>query len=167
MGKSRGAGPVNPNPHNGEIPVPFSADVDDSTESTPPRLEFHSRAKFWWKTGLLLLTFVALIPILLYQSVLGAKVYLWFLGIVHIIGTAVFVIGVRKEDIAPTARGFWGRVAGLVTIGLLIYLASKGLQTEFGSLLFWGSLFAVWAIHTLGLLLLHLRGRHDKNCPFV
>lgn len=137
-------------------------------ETEGPSIVFHSRAKFWWKMGLLLVTFLALIPILLYQHVLGAKVYLWFLALVHVIGTAVFLVGVRKQDIAPTRRGLWGRVVGLVTIGALIYLASQGLQTEFGTALFWWSLFAVWAIHTLGLLLLHLRGRaEDKACPFV
>lgn len=113
------------------------------------------------------MTFLALIPILLYQNVLGAKVYLWFLGIVHLLGTAVFIIGVRKQDIAPTRKGLWGRIAGLVTIGLLIYLASQGLQSEFGTALFWWSLFAVWAIHTAGLLLVHLRGRREASCPFV
>lgn len=142
-------------------------DAPPADETVGPRIEFHSRAKFWWKQFLLLSTFLALIPILLYQSELGAKVYLWFLGIVHLVGTAIFIIGVKKEDIAPSRRGFWGRVAGLVTIGLLIYLASKGLQSEFGSWLFWGSLFAVWATHTVGLLLFHLRGRHEKSCPFV
>ncbi len=141
--------------------------MDEST-ATGPRIEFHSRAKFWWKQFLLFTTFLALIPILLYQSALGAKVYLWFLGLVHVFGTLVFIIGVKKEDIAPTRRGLWGRIAGLVTIGALIYLASQGLRPdEFGTALFWWSLFAVWAIHTAGLLLFHLRGRHEKTCPFV
>ncbi len=142
--------------------------VDEAPSPTGPRLEFHSRAKFWWKQGLLLVTFLALIPILLYRHALGANIYLWFLGVVHLIGTAIFIIGVKKEDIAPNKRGLWGRIAGLVTIALLIYLASQGLRPDdFGTAVFWWSLFLVWAIHTAGLLLLHLRGRHEKNCPFV
>lgn len=130
------------------------------------RLEFRHRARFVWKTTLLLVTFVALIPILLYRDVLGAKAYLWFLIVVHALGLVIFSWGVSRHDIAPTTRGFVGRLAGLLTVAALLYLASKGLTSAVGSAVFWGSLFALWAIHTAGLLLLHLRGRGDA-CPFL
>ncbi len=139
----------------------------ETTGTEGPRFEFRHRARFIWKTSLLLITFVALIPILLYQDVLGAKVYLWFLIIVHVLGLGIFSWGVSRQDIAPSTWGFIGRLIGLVTVSALLFLASKGLGSEFGSLLFWGSLFSLWAIHTGGLVLLHLRGRREAGCPFV
>lgn len=131
-----------------------------------PRFEFRHRARFVWKTALLLVTFLALIPILLYRDVLGAKVYLWFLVGVHAVGLVVFSWGVGRQDIAPSTRGFVGRLAGLAVVTALLYLASFGLKGAFGTALFWGSLFALWAIHTVGLVLLHLRGRREA-CPFL
>lgn len=141
--------------------------TEASAEAAAARFEFRHKARFVWKTAMLLITFVALIPILLYQDVLGAKVYLWFLIGVHAIGLFVFGWGVSREDIAPSTWGFVGRLLGLVSVAALLYLASKGLDSTFGSLAFWGTLFALWAIHTGGLVLLHLRGRHEKSCPFV
>jgi len=132
-----------------------------------PRFEFRKKAQYAWKVAMLVITFLALIPILLYQHELGAKAYLWFLIGVHVLGLLIFSIGVQREDIAPSRRGLYGRVAGLVTIVALLYLASKGLATTFGTALFWWSLFLVWAIHTLGLALLHIRGRREVACPFV
>lgn len=130
-------------------------------------LEFRHKARFAWKVTLLLVTFVALIPILLYQDVLGAKVYLWFLVGVHLLGLVVFGWGVSRHDIAPSTRGFVMRVVGLVAVAALLYLASKGLDSAFGSVLFWGSLFTLWAVHTGGLLLVHVRGRGETGCPFA
>ncbi len=143
------------------------ADGPDANAGAGPRIEFRHKARFIWKNALLLITFVALIPILLYQDVLGAQVYLWFLVGVHALGLFIFAWGVGRHDIAPSMKGFLGRLAGLATVTLLLWIASKGLNTEFGSLLFWGSLFALWAIHSAGLLLLHLRGRKETSCPFV
>lgn len=143
----------------------------DPAPTTPtaktPRIEFRNRARFWWKTGLLAVTTVALIPILLLQSEVAATIYLWTLVVIHIIGLAVFIIGVSKEDIAPSTWGFVGRLIGLVVVGGLLYLVSKGLQTDVGSAIFWVSLFLIWAVHTAGLLMLHLRGSGETKCPFV
>lgn len=136
-------------------------------EAGGPWFEFRHKAKFVWKAVTLFITFVALIPILLYQSELGATWYLWFLVIVHVIGIAVFAIGVAKEDIAPTKWGFIGRFIGLVSVGVLLYFVSKGLQSDVGSIVFWASLFGLWFVHTAGLLLVHLRGRTGSGCPFV
>jgi len=132
-----------------------------------PRFEFRKKAQFAWKVFTLFITFVALIPILLYQDELGARIYLWFLVGVHVLGLVIFTIGVKREDIAPSKWGFYGRLIGLaITVGLL-YWASQGLQSKFGTLAFWWSLFSIWAVHTGGLALLHIRGRNETACPFV
>ncbi len=151
--------------------------MEENVTATPPAqgeatgpsgwFEFRNKARFVWKTLTLLVTFLALIPILLFQHELGAEVYLWFLVLVHVIGLVVFSWGVAKEDVAPTKWGFMGRLIGLVSVGILLYFVSKGLNTDMGSLVFWGSLFGLWAIHSAGLLLFHLRGREGSNCPFI
>lgn len=132
-----------------------------------PRFAFRKKAQFAWKVFTLLATFVALIPILYFQTELGAAVYLWFLVIVHVLGLVVFAVGVKKEDIAPSAWGFYGRLIGLAVTAGLLYWVSQGLNSQFGSVAFWWSLFGIWAIHTAGLALLHIRGRHETTCPFV
>ncbi|MGB1586510.1 MAG: hypothetical protein ACPHID_05635 [Thermoplasmatota archaeon] len=142
------------------------------TEATPdgPRFEFRKKAQFAWKVFTLFITFVALIPVLYFQDALGAQVYLWFLVGVHVIGFIIFGIGVKKEDIAPSKWGFWGRMIGLVTTALLLYWASQILDTDpdaLQTMAFWWTLFAIWAIHTGGLALLHIRGRRETACPFV
>ncbi len=132
-----------------------------------PRFEFRKKAQFAWKVFTLFITFLALIPVLLFQSQLGAQVYLWFLVIIHILGLVIFAIGVKKEDIAPSKWGFYGRIIGLVVTGGLLYWASQDLTSQWGSAAFWWTLFLVWAIHTGGLALLHIRGKHETECPFV
>lgn len=135
-----------------------------------PRFEFRKKAQFAWKVFTLLITFVALIPVLYFQDVLGAQVYLWFLVGVHLIGFVIFGIGVKKEDIAPSKWGFWGRMIGLATTVGLLYWASQHLGTDRDALqttAFWWTLFTIWAIHTGGLALLHIRGRRETACPFV
>ena len=138
-----------------------------TVEQSGRAFEFRKKAQFAWKVFTLLATFVALIPILYFQSELGAQVYLWFLVGVHILGLAVFLVGVKKEDIAPSKWGFYGRLIGLAVTGVLLFWAAKGLQTELGTAAFWWSLFLIWAIHTGGLALLHIRGKHETTCPFV
>lgn len=133
-----------------------------------PRMVFSDRRTFWWKSGLLAATTIALVPILLWQHELAATIYLWALVLVHVGGIFVVAVGVRRHQIAPDRRGFWSRVAAIVVLIALLYLASKGLDTEAGGTLFWGSLFAIWALHTLGLALLHFRShREHRMCPFV
>lgn len=149
--------------------APSSAPVQTTTthEDTPQGLVFNHPVRFWWKTALLAVTTLALVPILLYQSELGAQVYLWFLVVVHVVGLGIFAWGVGRHDIAPSTWGFAGRVIGLVVVSVLLYFVSKGLQGTVGGVLFWGSLFAIWALHTGGLALLHLRGARETTCPFV
>jgi hypothetical protein len=86
---------------------------------------------------------------------------------VHVAGLVVIVVGARRQDIAPGARGFVIRAVAIVLLVALLMLAADGL-TSTTSAVFWGSLFAIWALHTAGLALLHLRGRRElAACPFV
>ncbi|HET6399176.1 MAG TPA: hypothetical protein VFH47_06450 [Candidatus Thermoplasmatota archaeon] len=132
-----------------------------------PGVRFHDRRTFWWKSALLAVTTVALVPILLWQHELAAKVYLWALVLIHVGGIFVVAIGVRRHQIAPDRRGFVIRLAAIAILVGLLYLAAKGLESTVGYV-FWGALFAIWALHTLGLLLLHLRSdREARSCPFA
>jgi ABC-type transport system involved in cytochrome c biogenesis permease component len=134
----------------------------------PRRLVFTDRATFLWKTTLLAVTTVALVPILLWQHELAAKVYLWALVVVHVAGIFVVGIGVRRHQIAPDRRGLYIRLLAIAILIALLYLAAQGLEGKVGGVLFWGSLFAIWALHTLGLVLLHLRSQREQRlCPFV
>lgn len=129
---------------------------------------FAKQRQFLWKTALLAVTTLALIPILLYKSELAAVIYVVFLLVVHVAGLAVFLIGVRREDIAPSRRGLWLRLAGIAAAVLLLGLAAEGLRNEIRSAVFWASLFAIWGLHTAALSLLHIRGRPVADaCPFV
>ncbi len=132
-------------------------------------LRFERRRIFWWKTAYLTVVTLAFVPILLSQHAMAAAWYVGGLAIIHLASLIVFAIGVRREDIAPSRRGFYSRMLGLALAIGLLYLASKGLHNEAGALLFWGSLFAIWFIHTAALALLHIRGpgEHDGACPFV
>jgi len=138
------------------------------TGAAAPRITFERRSQFAWKTALLLATTVALIPILLLKSQWAAQAYLVVLVAVHLVGLAIIAVGVKRTHIAPDRRGLAIRLVGIGFLVSLLYLASKGLQTSAEDLLFWGSLFAIWALHTLGLALLHVRsGREAAACPFV
>jgi hypothetical protein len=141
--------------------------VEPAENSAEPKFEFRKKAQFAWKVFTLFVTFVALIPVLLYQDQFGAQIYLWFLVVIHVLGLIIFTIGVRKEDLAPSKWGFYGRLIGLGVTVVLLYWASQGLTNKWGTMAFWWSLFLIWAIHTGGLALLHIRGRSEKNCPFV
>ena len=139
-----------------------------ATTAEGPRLLFERRGQFAWKVALLLATTIALVPILLSKSEMAATVYLWVLVGVHLAGLAIIAIGVKRHHIAPDTRGLVIRLVGIALLVALLYLASKGLRTSVEGLLFWGSLFAIWALHTLGLALLHIRGRREvAACPFV
>ncbi len=140
-----------------------------SGEGTPTGwFEFRHKARFVWKAITLFITIAAFIPILLYQHELGVKWYLGFLVGVHVLGLIVFGWGVSRQDIAPTTWGLVGRLIGLVSVGVLLYFVSKGVtDTSVGSVVFWASLFGLWAIHSGGLLLVHVRGREGSKCPFI
>ena len=136
--------------------------------SSGRRWEFQRRGQFAWKVGLLLVTTVALIPILLSKNEWAAQAYLWILVGIHIVGLFIIGVGVKRHHIAPDKRGLVIRLVGIAILIALLYLASKGLQSSVEGWIFWGSLFAIWALHTLGLALLHIRGRREMAvCPFV
>lgn len=139
------------------------------TGAAAPRITFERRGLFAWKSALLLATTVALIPILLMKNAWAAQVYLWALVVIHIVGLAVIAIGVKRTHIAPDTRGLVIRLVGIAILIGLLYIASKGLQTSAQDFLFWGSLFAIWALHTVGLALLHIRSGRETAaaCPFV
>ena len=140
----------------------------EGTSGTGPRLTFERRGQFAWKVGLLLATTIALVPILLSKNEMAARAYLWILVAIHVVGLAIIGIGVKRHHIAPDTRGLAIRLVGIAVLTSLLYLASKGLQGSVEGTLFWGSLFAIWALHTLGLALLHVRGRREAAaCPFV
>lgn len=136
--------------------------------ASKPRVTFERRGTFIWKVALLAATTIALIPILLMKNEWAATVYLWTLVVVHVAGIFIVAIGVKRHHIAPDKRGLWSRVAAIVVLIGLLYLASKGLQTSTEDWIFWGSLFLIWLLHTAGLALLHIRGkRENAMCPFV
>jgi hypothetical protein len=141
-----------------------------TTRAAPaePRVRFRKPRLFAWKTLVLFVTTIALVPILLYKSEMAARLYIVYLIVIHIVGLVTFAYGVKREDIAPTRRGLHGRLAGLAFAIGLLFLAEKGLRTDTGGTIFWWSLFGIWAIHTAGLALLHLRGsKEDQACPFA
>lgn len=151
--------------HRPRRPVPAVTDpMVDQTDA--PRFRFNKVRQYWFKVALLSLFTVALVPILLMKHELAATLYLIFLAVVHVGGLWVFARGVSREDVAPSLWGFWGRMIGIAFAIVLLYLVSKGLQDATAGLIFWGSLFAIWAIHTVALALLHIRGRNETVCPF-
>ena len=154
---------------SGEIRRAESEGVDGlGTGAAMPRITFERRGQFAWKSALLLATTVALIPILLLKNAWAAQVYLAILVAVHVAGLAIIAVGVKRTHIAPDRRGLVIRLVGIAFLVALLYVASKGLRTSAEDLLFWGSLFAIWALHTVGLALLHVRsGREAAACPFV
>ncbi len=133
-----------------------------------PRFAFGERSKFWWKTSLLAATTLLVVPILAWQHEAAATLYLAFLVFVHVAGIAVFAWGLRRDHIAPTARGLWVRAGGLVFFIAMLAWVAKGLQTGLSSWLFWLSLFGVWAVHTAALLMMHVRSPNEMAaCPFI
>ncbi len=142
--------------------------ADFAAPTAAPRFSFHKKTQFAWKAGLLLATTIALIPILLSKDVLAAQIYLWVLVVVHVAGIFIVALGVKRHQIAPDTRGLVIRLIAIVILVALLYLASKGLDGDVAGFLFWGSLFTIWALHTAGLALLHIRGRREAAlCPFA
>ncbi len=137
-------------------------------QTAGPRVTFERRGQFAWKVGLLAATTIALIPILLLKNEWAAQAYLWILVAVHVAGLFIIGIGVKRQHIAPDTRGLVIRLIAIALLIALLYLASKGLRTNVEGALFWGSLFAIWFLHTAGLALLHIRGKRENAvCPFV
>lgn len=142
----------------------WPADARNVQFNTEPKWKI-DKIPIIWKSALLLVTTIALIPIILYQEQIWANAYVIFLIVVHAIGLVVFLWGVKARDLL--GKGFAIRIAGLAILTALIYLASKGVQSSLESSIFWISLGAIWLLHTGGLFLLHVRGQRDLACPFL
>lgn len=140
----------------------------DSPDARPGAWVFYQRRQFIVKSVLLALTTVALIPVLLLKDTPLAMVYIVALVLVHVIGIALVAIGVKRHQLAPDRRGLVIRLVGIAILLALLSLAAKGLTTDLTSFVFWGVLFAIWALHTAGLALLHFRSRREQSvCPFI
>jgi len=140
----------------------------DGLPAAASRMTFERRGQFAWKVTLLAATTIALIPILLSKNAWAAQAYLWVLVVVHVAGLFIIGVGVKRHHIAPDARGLLIRLVAIVLLVGLLYLASQGLRSSAEGLLFWGSLFTIWLLHTAGLALLHIRGKRENAvCPFV
>lgn len=142
----------------------WPADARDVQFNTAPKWKI-DKIPIIWKSALLLITTIALIPIILYQEKIWANAYVIFLIVVHAIGLIVFLWGVKARDLL--GKGFAVRIGGLAILTALIYLASKGVQSSLESSIFWISLAGIWLLHTGGLFLLHVRGQRDLACPFL
>jgi hypothetical protein len=126
-------------------------------------LEFAKPKEFAWKTALLAITTVAIAPVVLWKDALAAQVYLGALVVIHVGALVVFARGVQKKDIAPTPFGLFWRVTGLAV--MIALLATIKLVPD--SPWFWPTLGAIWALHTAGLALLHVRAKDGVGCPFI
>lgn len=142
----------------------WPADARDVQFTVAPKWKI-DKTPILWKSGLLLLTTIALIPIILYQEQIWANAYVIFLIVVHVLGLLIFLWGIKARDLL--GKGFAIRLAGLAILTGLIYLASKGVQSELETSIFWISLAGIWLLHTGGLFLLHVRGQRDLACPFL
>lgn len=143
-----------------------TAQVDMPTSQAPGLMESLTFAKpkqFAWKTALLAIVTVALAPVVLWRHELAAQVYLGALVVIHVGALVIFVRGVQRKDIAPSAFGLFWRATGLAVAVAL--LASLRLVPD--SPLFWPTLVGIWAVHTAGLALLHVRAKEGAGCPFL
>ncbi len=145
------------------------ADLDIHVGSPAPTRFWTDRRLFLMKATVLLITTLALIPILILQNTFGAALYVGFLVIVHVAGLVVFAAGLTRQHFGSDLRGLSIRIGGLAILFGLLYLASKGLTSGFDSLVFWVSLIAIWALHTAGAAMLHLVPHRQSGsfCPFV
>jgi hypothetical protein len=142
-----------------------TAGVDMATVRWQDTVTFAKPRQFAWKTLLLLALTLALAPIYLWKSALGAQLWVAGLLVVHLGALGVFVVRTRKEDVAPTPFGLaWRAIGLLVAIALLTALA-KLLVPD--APLFWPVIGAIWVVHTAGLSLLHIRAVPGAPCPFV
>jgi hypothetical protein len=144
-----------------------TASVDAVNRPPPPSwrgsVAFAHRRQFAWKTALLALITLALAPVVLWKHALAAQAYLVLLVVVHVSALAVFVVRTRREDIAPSPFGLFWRAVGLaVAVALLTMIRLDG-----ASPWFWPSLAGIWAVHTAGLSVLHIRAADGTTCPFV
>lgn len=126
-------------------------------------LEFAKPRQFAWKTALLAVVTVALVPVVLWKHALAAQVYLGALVVIHVVALGVFARGVQKRDIAPSPFGLFWRVVGLAVMVALLAMVRLVPDSPW----FWPSIAAIWGLHTAGLTLLHVRAKEGAGCPFL
>ncbi len=115
-----------------------------------------------WKTVLLAVTTLAFVPVLLSKSAIAGAIYVAALVAVHVIGLVVILAASGKSLWADKRALLW-RLAGIVVLSVLLAIVGKGLTTTTGAL-FWGTLILVWALHTVGALIFHVKG-DPRACP--
>ncbi len=125
-------------------------------------LHVHGARRLVGKTLILAVTTLGMIPVLLWRSELAAKIYLLLLVFIHVAGLVVLAWGVKRHHIAPTRRGLTGRLIGLAVLIALLAFAAKGIQDPTTGALFWASLFAVWALHSAGVIMMHVRTQREE-----
>jgi hypothetical protein len=130
--------------------------------------------EFYLKSGLLLASTIALVPIMLLKDELWAKVYLVVLILLHLAGPFIVFWGMKPENWKRmwygNRRTFWYRILSIAALLSLLALASRGLSghKSLTSGIFWASLFGIWGLHTGALALLHIRGKAtNTSCPFA
>jgi hypothetical protein len=126
-------------------------------------LIFAKKRQFAWKTTLLAAVSLGLGVVVLSKEAVVAQLYLGLLVAVHVAGLAMFAIKVDRRDIAPSRFGLLWRATGLAVMLALLTL----IRLQPDSAVFWPSLGAIWAIHTAGLSVLHLRAVEGAPCPFL
>lgn len=126
-------------------------------------IAFAKKRQFAWKSAVLAVVSLGLGVVVLSKHAFAAQLYLSLLVIVHVAGLALFALRVERRDLAPSWFGLFWRLTGLAV--MLALLTMIRLQPD--SPYFWPSLGAIWAIHTAGLSVLHLRAVEGASCPFL
>jgi hypothetical protein len=138
-------------------------DMATSPASWRGSVTFAHKQRFAWKSALLAALTLALAPVVLWKHALAAQLYLGLLVAIHVGALGVFIVRTRREDIAPSAFGLFWRAVGLaVAVALLTML-----RLVPDSPWFWPSLAGIWAVHSAGLALLHVRAVDGATCPFI
>lgn len=115
-----------------------------------------------WKTVLLAASTLAFVPVLLSKSAMAGAIYVAALVAVHVIGLVV-IVAASGKSLWADKRGLLWRLGGIALLSVLLAIVGKGLTTTTGAL-FWGTLILVWALHTVGAVIFHVRG-DPRACP--
>lgn len=129
---------------------------------TAPSTKPEAMRPILWKSVALAVATVGFVPILALQHAGAVVVYIVALVVVHLVGLGILLWGRPWAAWAASRHALAWRVLALAVLTFLLMLVGKGLAAT--GLVFWTSLTAVWLLHTLGVVVLHLRGR-PATCP--